>query len=94
MQNKDDDQVENSLFPDWLFDDDHPDSYYMPINELRYTETKVVKRVYALARVIAGVFREAGLKYWSSGGTTLRIVRHGGLIPWDDDIDLCILEQV
>ena len=27
----------NELFPDWLFDDNHPDSYFMQINHLTYT---------------------------------------------------------
>ena len=90
MQNTEDDH----LIPDFLFDDDHPDSYFMPINTLKFTEPRVVKRVYALGRAIARVFKEAGLEYWSSGGTTLGIVRHGGLIPWDDDLDICIHEKV
>ena len=29
--------------PDWLFDSDHPDSYYMPVNHLRYTAPTVVR---------------------------------------------------
>ena len=88
------DDGQDGLFPEWLFDDDHPDSYFMPVNTLTYTEPHVVRRVYALGRVIARILREAGLCYWTSGGTTLGIVRHGGLIPWDDDIDICILEKV
>ncbi len=31
---------------------------------------------------------ENGLRYWVCGGTMLGTVRHGGFIPWDDDVDV------
>ena len=74
----------------WLFEEG---SSCHPVNTMHYTEERTVRRVYALGRAVSQVLRDHGVLFWSTGGTTLGIVRHGGLIPWDDDLDISITEQ-
>lgn len=38
--------------------------------------------------VVDGVCRQLGISYLLDGGTALGAARHGGFIPWDDDVDL------
>ena len=41
-----------------------------------------------IVAVIDRICREQGLTYFIEAGTLLGAVRHGGFIPWDDDIDI------
>ena len=62
-------------------------------NHLKFTDATTVRRVYAIARVVDETFKEAEIHYQATAGTLLGCVRHQGLIPWDNDLDVCMYEE-
>ncbi len=46
-----------------------------------------------MLQIVDEICKENDLKYWLDFGNLLGAVRHGGFIPWDDDMDLGMLRD-
>lgn len=53
------------------------------LRKLQLTQLEILKKI----DVICG---ENNIRYSLYAGTLLGAVRHGGFIPWDDDLDICM----
>lgn len=54
---------------------------------------EIQKQCLHLLDMVDNVCTKHGLKYWLDFGTLIGVVRHNGFIPWDDDIDICMLRS-
>lgn len=54
---------------------------------------KLQLRMLDILIVVTNICDKHNLPYWISGGTLLGAKRHGGFIPWDDDIDIELLRK-
>ena len=46
-----------------------------------------------ITRKVHDVCVKHDIKYWLDWGSLLGCVRHGGFIPWDDDMDICMQRE-
>ncbi len=60
-------------------------------NMVEITDIKdIQKLLYGITEEFHNLCEKHGLYYCAFGGTMLGAVRDGGIIPWDDDIDVCM----
>jgi lipopolysaccharide cholinephosphotransferase len=46
-----------------------------------------------LLKIVDQICSENNLEYWIDGGTLLGVARNNEFIPWDDDVDICLLPK-
>lgn len=75
-------------FPDSYFEDEVREGFYVP---------SLMKRAWAaqmeLLEVVQNICDKHQIPLYAEWGTLLGAVRHKGRIPWDDDIDMCMLRE-
>ena len=71
-----------------FFEDEVRDGFYIPT---------AVKQAWNagldILEEIDRICRKHGIEYFAAWGTLIAAIRHGGFIPWDDDMDICMKRQ-
>ncbi len=75
-------------FPDNYFEDEVREGFFI---------TSMMKHCWAaqlqVLEDVDALCQKYNIKYYGDCGTLIGAVRHGGYIPWDDDLDICMLRE-
>lgn len=74
-----------------------PVSFFEDEIRCQYKVNSKMKQVWAveldLLKKLLDVCKQYNIKIFASGGTLLGAIRHKGMIPWDDDIDMMMFRE-
>ncbi len=81
-------ELENLSFPPEFFRDEVREGFYIATMMKRYwaAQLKVLSH-------IARICKAHGIRWFADCGSLIGAVRHEGYIPWDDDLDICMLRS-
>ena len=74
-----------------------PEEYYEDSVVGGFYVTGMMKRCWAaqieVLEDIAALCKKHNIRYFADAGTLIGTIRHGGFIPWDDDLDIVMMRE-
>lgn len=73
---------------DEFYEDEVREGFYVPAEMKQAWGAQIT-----VLNEIDRVCKKHGIRYYACWGTLLGAIRHGGIIPWDDDFDIAMLRE-
>jgi phosphorylcholine metabolism protein LicD len=61
--------------------------------KIRFNDSKCIERSLVLLKEVTQMLDKHNIKYYLDFGTLLGAIRDGGFIPWDNDIDISLVDK-